>query len=221
MHRALSSLLAPHYCYSCDSIGELLCQACKYNIASEPYAQCVVCGTPTSGDESLCRHCIRPYSKAWCVGEKREALEKLIDAHKFERTKDVYRVFASLLDERLPVLPSDTIIVPVPTVAKHIRQRGYDHTRLLAARFAQIRGLKVSTPLLRRNASSQRGASKQDRWVQAKEAFHSQILDGGRYLLIDDVFTTGATVEHAAKAMLEAGADDVWLAVVARQPLEK
>ena len=221
MHRRLSNLIAPHYCCSCGEIGSLLCENCKYDISLEPYAQCLQCRAPSSVATGLCGGCITPYSRAWCIGEKQGALEKLIDAHKFERAKDAYLTFADLLHDTLPILPEDIRIVPVPTIPVHIRRRGYDHTALFAKAFASKRHLTVATPLLRLTRDTQRGATKAERHKQAARAFASEHLDGGIYLLLDDVYTTGATVEYAAKALRDAGADDVWVAVIARQPLEK
>ena len=56
---------------------------------------------------------------------------------------------------------------------------------------------------------------------QAKQAFSCKPLGGGRYLLVDDVFTTGATVHYAAQQLKDAGANEVWGAIIAHQPLEK
>lgn len=70
--------------------------------------------------------------------------------------------------------------------------------------------------------TQQRNATKKQWRVQAKEAFRStRHLNGGVYLLIDDVVTTGATLHYGAQALLDAGADDVWVTVVARQPLDR
>jgi predicted amidophosphoribosyltransferase len=128
---------------------------------------------------------------------------------------------AALLDDIVPRLPEHVIIVPVPTLAVHVRQRGYDHMVLLAKAFAAIRELQSKSLLSRRTATSQRGASRVVRMHQAEQAFSCAPLQGGIYVLLDDVLTTGATAEHAARALLAAGADEVWLAIIARQPLEK
>lgn len=216
-----SNLIAPHYCCSCGEIGSILCENCKYDIVSEPYSKCLHCGSPTSGGEAVCGGCALPFSRAWCIGEKNGGLEGLIDAHKFERAKAASPVFSQLLDATLPQLPDSVTVVPVPTVATHIRQRGYDHTLLLARSFAAMRSLQMKTPLRRRTNDTQRGASRREREEQAKRAFVCDTLGGGCYLLLDDVYTTGATVRYAAEALKAAGANEVWLAIVARQPLEK
>ncbi len=213
-------LLAPHYCCSCDKIGSILCDYCKYDITSDPFQSCLVCNTACAGGEALCGRHVLPYSRAWCVGERSETLKQLMNAHKFERARAGHEIMAELLDHVLPQLPSDTTIVPVPTIAKHIRQRGYDHTTLLAKQLACHRSLPYSHILERATSTSQLGKGRKERRLQASQAFQSATTTG-RILLIDDIFTTGSTLEYAAKALKEAGASEVWTAVIARQPLEK
>lgn len=125
-----------------------------------------------------------------------------------------------MLLETLPDLPPDTVVVPIPTITAHVRQRGYDHTLLMARYIAKRRQLQVE-PLLRRvDSSVQHRANRQQRLLQARGAFEAtkSSLDASRpYLIIDDVVTTGATVHYAAQALRKAGARHVWVAAVARQ----
>ncbi len=218
---SLLSILAPHYCCSCGQIGGVLCSYCKFNIVSEPYAACVVCGSPASGASSLCGACRTPYTKAWCVGERLSALKALINDYKFERVKSAGSVCAALLDETLPDLPPNTYVVAIPTVSSHRRVRGYDHSVVMARAFARRRQLPYRQVLKRIGNEGQRGAGKRQRIEQAKRAFTAPSLSGGTYLLIDDVMTTGATMHYGAETLLAAGADEVWVAVLAYQPLDK
>jgi predicted amidophosphoribosyltransferase len=119
-------------------------------------------------------------------------------------------------------LPRNCIIVPVPTVAAHIRQRGYDHTLLIAKKLAKLQGLPLRRPLYRVTSSKQRGENRENHRVQASKAFAARgVLDPEAiYLLIDDVITTGATLRYAAKALADAGAREIWAGIIARQPLD-
>ncbi len=222
MRIQLSDTLAPHYCRSCGEIGAVLCPYCKYDIITEPYEICVVCNSPNTSTESLCKSCQKPYQRLWCVGARSDVLRDLITDYKFNRNKATYQVLADLLNQRLPQLPEDTIVVPVPTVRSHVRQRGYDHCALIAEEFAKHRGLQYFTALQRINNEAQRGANRIERKTQASRAFTTKgALHSSTYLVIDDVLTTGATVEFAAKALKDVGATNVWVAVIAHQPLEK
>lgn len=214
-------IIAPHYCYGCAKIGTTLCENCKYDIVDEAVDVCMVCAQPSS--VGICKLCHTSYDRAWFVGERSDILERIINAYKFERVIDASNSFASLLDMRLPVLPPDIIVIPVPTIAPHVRQRGYDHTARIAKLFGAHRNLAVRAVLRRRDSHMQRGRNKKDRFAQAETAFYcdSPLDPQAIYLLIDDVVTTNATVRYAASALREAGATTVWVAVLARQPLDK
>lgn len=214
-------IIAPHYCYGCAKTGTPLCENCKYDIVDEAVDACMVCAQPSS--VGICKSCHTSYDRAWFVGERSDILERIINAYKFERVIDASSSLASLLDMRLPVLPPDVIVIPVPTIASHVRQRGYDHTARIAQSFGTRHSLAVQAVLRRRDSHMQRGQNKNDRFAQAKAAFYCDApLDSQAiYLLIDDVVTTNATVRYAASALRDAGATTVWVAVLARQPLDK
>jgi ComF family protein len=163
-----------------------------------------------------------PYDKAWFVGYRRDSLQRLVGLYKFERVRSAYRTVGELLTDVVPDLPPEAIVVPVPTVASHVRERGYDHTLLIARYFARQRGLRLSRPLRRSTHTKQRQASANTRDAQAKLAFkvEGMIENNVPYLLVDDIMTTGATLKYAAKALKGAGATQVWVAVVARQTLD-
>ncbi len=156
------------------------------------------------------------------VGERHDALQRLVGLYKFERARQAYQVLGGLLDETLPDLPSNTIVVPVPTVASHVRERGYDHALLMARDFAKRRGLRLSNVLARATHTKQRNASAKVRDTQAKSAFYARnrLEFSATYLLIDDIMTTGATLKYATNVLKAAGASEVWVAVVARQTLD-
>lgn len=213
--------LAPHYCVSCGEIGSLLCDSCKYDIISEPADCCLLCGRP-SAPSGACKGCRSPFERTWHVGERSGAIEELINQYKFHYAVAATVPLGGMLLSCLPKLPAGTVIVPVPTIRAHVRQRGYDHTLLLARYIARQLGVPVERPITRLTTTVQRGAGRKQRLVQAGVAFtvRGEVLPGVPYLLIDDVVTTGATITHAAKALCQAGATEVWAAAIARQPLD-
>ncbi len=215
-------LLAPHSCYSCGKTGQTLCDNCKYDITQEPFFGCIVCCGATAPD-GVCRGCKTEYERAWAVAERTAAIEQLIDGYKFSHQKASSRVLVELLDEVLPDFsPYSPTVVPIPTIAQHIRMRGYDHVALVAKAFAARRQIRYAPLLSRQTTTKQIGASRRQRFENAKHAFgcHATISEDAPILLIDDIFTTGATLTYAAKALKEAGASTVWAAVLARQPLD-
>jgi ComF family protein len=222
MKLSILNLIAPHYCCSCGEIGSILCDYCKFNIISEPYDACILCGMLASGRENVCQKCKAAFSKAWCVGERAGELKTLIDAYKFNRARAAHKALAELLHEIVPFLPKDTIITAVPTIPAHVRARGYDQAALLARHFAILRHLPYQAAVSRRTNTVQHTAkTKRQRIEQAKKAFLATVEPGRTYLLIDDVCTTGASLRYAAKVLKDAGAKDVWVAVLAKQSGKK
>lgn len=213
------SYIAPHYCCGCGKIGTLLCLDCKYNIIHEGSGGCIVCVRPTL--LGVCSACKTTYDKAWYLGSRQGVLEKLVDMYKFERVIRSASELASLFDMALPVFPSNTVIVPVPTIASHIRLRGYDHALILAQQFAKRRKLPVRPIVTRKTNTVQHELNRKQRLKAAAQAFMcSKANADAPYLVIDDITTTGATLQYVAEALRTAGASTVWVAVVARQELK-
>lgn len=214
----LATLLAPHTCCGCNITGTLLCDNCKNDIIHNPLYRCLECGQPTLSGQ--CQACTLSYAAAWCALQREAALEQLIDRYKFERAQAAQHTLAGLLDAVTPPLPADTIIVPIPTIPAHQRQRGYDHCRLLAQAFAQRRGLPCQPVLTRAQYSVQLGSSHAQRQQQACQAFACSYTLSSEvtYCLIDDISTTGATIRYASRCLRTAGARQVIAVVVAHQP---
>lgn len=217
----LLSYLAPHYCCGCGQIGDVICDNCKYNITSESFNVCLSCGKNLI-NEMVCSECKLPYSHSWCVGERSGVLQRAIGEYKFQHKRAACKDLGDMIVTILPDLPLETIIVPVPTVTAHIRERGFDHAYLLARHVAECQGLTVSRVIKRQTSTKQRDADKRTRQRQAKEAFRvDEVLSSDvPYLLLDDVVTTGATVKYAAEALRQAGARQIWVVAIARQPLD-
>ncbi len=215
----LLHFVAPHLCSGCGRVGSLLCDDCKSYIIQRPLRGCVVC-LNTSRDGVCASHHL-PYTKAWVVGERRDTLQRLVGSFKFQHARAGARILAELLHERIPLLPQETIVVPVPTISSHVRERGYDHTRLIAEHFAKRRHLPVELVIKHQGTSVQKKANKKTRALQAQHAFSlSKPVKDVPYLIIDDVITTGATIEYASELLKQAGAAAIWVGAIARQPLD-
>jgi ComF family protein len=107
----------------------------------------------------------------------------------------------------------------IPTVDKHIRERGFDHARLLAKTVAKQRRTIAVPLLVRYTQTTQLGASKVVRMKNMTHAFGikpNTTLNGKHVVLIDDVITTGATILAAARVLKDAGAARVTVVAVAR-----
>lgn len=215
------SFVAPHHCYFCGQVGVPICNNCKYNIISDPFERCIGCGG-VALPSGLCGRCIVPYGRGWVVDAYRGPMGDVIKGMKIVSMRQVATVLGEILASRLPRLPSHVVIVPVPTLRSHIRQRGFDHTRIIATTTSRHLKVPVEFLLRRIGKSMQRGATGAQRRQQAKEAFRVEgvINPDAIYLLVDDVVTTGATIREASKLLRAAGAKDVWVAVLARETLD-
>lgn len=213
----LIQLLAPHHCYFCNQNGEIVCRSCIYNITEDSFSACFGCKALSAA--GVCRRCAPrlPFASCWVVAERQGAVKQLLHDYKFSRLYAAHKALASLLDAALPILPSGTVVVAVPTISRHIRLRGYDHAALLARRFAQGRRLAYKPLLARKTNSVQVGANKTVRQSQAKQAFScpSNVPSDVPYLIIDDIITTGATVVAASRCLKQAGAKQIMVAAIA------
>ena len=126
-------------------------------------------------------------------------------------------MLADLLSEVIDFEP-DMKIVALPTIGKHIRERGFDHTWSIARKIARINGLEAVKALKRGNNTVQVGSNREERQEQAKTAYiaNDSINKDANYLLIDDVWTTGSIIMTAAKKLREAGCKKISVAVVAK-----
>ncbi|MGI9027675.1 MAG: ComF family protein, partial [Candidatus Saccharimonadales bacterium] len=129
-------------------------------------------------------------------------------------------VIANCLHHQLPALPSGVIVTAAPTTAVRVRQRGYDQARLIARHVAKKRNLPYLETLRRTKNTRQVGSNRAERFIQLENAFTAhrpERIDGKHLLVIDDVLTTGATLESAARTLKMVGAATVDAAVFAHQ----
>lgn len=212
-------LFAPHRCVSCGENGAILCNHCIYNIKSEPYQQCVFCGYIATKN-GFCKKCSPSlFTQGWCVGTREEILKDAIDQYKFDSQRTAAHQLALLLDETVPQLPPDVAIVGIPTSSRSRRLKGFDHIDLIVRRFAKMRHLERVYPLRREYQQSLHFLNKHDRTNLSDKLFSLRMMSvPPTILLIDDIVTTGTTVRAAAKLLKNAGAKQIYLAVIARQP---
>lgn len=215
----LLSVVAPHLCSGCGRIGSAFCSNCKYNIVNEPYLGCIICGKHEL--KGVCEDHKVSFNQAWVVGVRSDALQRLIGGFKFRNIKAAAKDLAYLLDQRLPLLPQNIVFVPIPTARSHVRERGYDHVLLITKHLASRRRRPVSQILKRNNSFTQHHANRNERQKQAADAYRMEgVVDPTKvYILVDDILTTGSTMKEAALVLKNAGAT-VWVAVIARQPLD-
>jgi ComF family protein len=151
-------------------------------------------------------------------------LRTAIHQFKYEDLRCLASPLGKLMAEGWSKLASSSIkpdvIVPIPLHPKRQRQRGYNQATLLALELAaRLQRPVVEDALIRTKATApQIDLNIQERWANVRDAFQCQTssLSGKQVLLIDDVYTTGATLESAAVALHRTGARSIWAYTLAR-----
>jgi len=217
------SIIAPHNCILCSKESNILCDACFFDVFDEPHEACFLCDAPTA-EGRVCRNCAQKTKLAhvWIAGSYDGAIKALIRDYKFNRKRAAFKPLGRALLQVLPYL-QDIVVVPVPTAPRRIRIRGYDHAKLLAEYVAKEKGWQLSSALQRRHNDRQVGSARAQRFKQAQTAYKvtrsANALVGKHVLLVDDVTTSGATIQAAAELLAKAGAAQVNAVVIAKHTL--
>lgn len=210
----LLDLVCPHRCRGCGELGAVLCDCCKKDLLDGAINHCPKCGKVIDG---VCAECKTPFDATFVVGYRDEMIGALAEEYKFFGVRGMEKVLGDVLDEFLPDFGEEMVVVPLPTIAKHVRERGVDHTLMMGKRLAKKRGWKLEQLILRRKNTVQLGAGAKLRRAQAKEAyqFRDKIDERKTYLLLDDVWTTGASMTEAGKILRENGVKKLVAVVLA------
>jgi ComF family protein len=157
------------------------------------------------------------------AGRYEGALKLAIHSYKFLYKRAASEDLTTLLDSLLPPTRSDLIVVSVPTVTSRVRRRGFDHAMLLAKSLVHKRKLVYINVLSRTGQKQQVGLGRNDRLIAQKDTMYirnGDIVVGKNILLVDDVVTTGSTLNEAARVLKSAGAARVDCVVLAQSALE-
>lgn len=214
------SLLSPFECIGCGEEGRELCLLCADDKLEKVPPMCYRCGK-SSYDSSTCKSCrsSTAIKHFWAATYYEDLAKRLLHRVKFEYAKSACIDVANIISETLPDTSQIDVITYVPTTNSRVRSRGFDQSRLIAREIAKLKLIEFRQLLLRVGRTRQVGSGRKERFEQMKLAFTvSNLKDvaGKRILLIDDVLTTGATVESAAKLLKDGGAKSVDVAVFAR-----
>jgi ComF family protein len=212
------STIAPHECLNCNAEGKLLCDSCTRLLDSVPEA-CYRCRKLSDGGKT-CKSC-RSSSDLFIVRAATvyEGLAKeLVWQLKFQGAQAAAREIADQMTYLIPHAP-EVLLVPVPTATSRIRRRGYDQATLIAKALAVKTGARYVPALRRSGQHHQLGSSRTQRVTQLQHAYRCirpKEVAGKHIILIDDVLTTGATLEAAARTIKATGAKRVSAVVYAR-----
>jgi len=234
----LLNLLLPPCCPLCGGTLEAgpassFCSACLAGFPSPGGSCCPRCALPyplPSGSNHLCEACLRrepPFLYTRCLGLYDGGLRDAIQRFKFNGAVHLDRPLARLLATEIQDVYDSfrpELLVAVPLHRQRLRARTYNQSLLLARELGRQWRLPAPSRLLRRVRATlpQQGLAAEERRSHLKGAFGlSGRLEGERVLLVDDVFTTGATARECAATLLAGGASQVAVAVLARARLRR
>lgn len=235
IHRAVRFLL-PADCAVCraplaDDPTPHFCSGCWSTIVLPSHSRCARCDRPFASPVAtvyspthVCHSCaLRPpsFTRAWTLYPYQSPLRDAICLFKYRGIVSLATPLARLMINQLPALDSIDLLMPVPLHAGRLREREFNQSLLLADRIGRHLCLPVSCADLIRAVPSpaQTTLSRKERLKNLRGAFtvtRPESIAGKRILLIDDVFTTGATVNECAKTLRKAGSGDVFALTLGR-----
>ncbi|HMN84185.1 MAG TPA: ComF family protein [Burkholderiaceae bacterium] len=232
----------PRSCLLCeaallrDECG--MCGGCRGALAGAGGTRCRCCGQAGPPDDAavgtgdfLCGDCAATtpaFDRTHVLADYRAPLDRAIVTMKFRHKRAIGSALGDTLAEHLLKQagePAPELVVAVPLSLERLLERGFNPAQVIAARVARRLGLPAPRPLLRRlwHTGSQSGLGLRERRDNVEGVFDcdeaaGRAISGRAVLLVDDVMTTGATLQAAADALKCAGARAVVNAVIARTP---
>lgn len=220
----LVSLLVPPLCVVCrepEWSGDAVCPACRRGLVALPDPRCERCGAPVVTRVSRCPECRgRPlgFRAAWSPYAYESAARGIVAALKARGATPAARLMAAAIVSRAPAGLLAGTLVPVPAHPERRRRHGMNQASCLAAALGCAAKLPVARALRRAPGSRpQVGLARGERLANARGSVSTRRAPpAGRLVLVDDVYTTGATLDACARSLVEAGGQDVVAVTFAR-----
>ena len=216
-------LLYPDRCPVCDRVlrDTLICPGCakKIRYITQPF--CYSCGKQLEQEEQeLCFDCSRKkhvFRQGRAVFQYQSPVREMLYRYKYSNRRDYTEFFAReaarLCGGWVRGLGID-LVMPIPLSQKRKRRRGYNQADLFGKRFAELCGLDYDAKKLVRirHTAPQKQLSVQERKNNLKNAFkiNGNVVNLKRILLIDDIYTTGSTIDAAALVLKQSGIEYVF-----------
>ena len=225
----LLEIFFPKFCFRCQREGNYLCQDCIATLDVLENTFCL-CENPSRLPlAGKCRNCAGNHLDGlyFAASYKSNLIKTLIHQFKYEPyIKDLSSSLALLIITHFNLIqkefpPESYILIPVPLSRKKLKKRGYNQSEEIAKELSENLKIPLITDCLikEKETPPQMELPKEERLKNIKGAFsvlHQEKIKDKKILLVDDVYTTGATMEECAKILKKSGASEIWGVAVAR-----
>jgi ComF family protein len=231
----VSDIIFPPQCLACAEIinqpaSQIFCSLCLEKISFITDSFCPICGVPflsSPAESHICGNCLgnKPcYTQARAVAGFETVIMDVIHKFKYGRNISIGNALGSFMANfSFPDFDFSeySLLIPVPLHIKRLRERGFNQSILLAKKMGKKYKIPVNFSLLKRCkfTLTQTGLNRAEREKNIKGAFavadKKKVADEN-IILIDDVYTTGATINECAKVLLKAGAQKVAILTLSR-----
>lgn len=225
-------LLFPRRCPVCGRISRGICTECRKQLPYIRQPFCFRCGRPVEREEDeYCADCqkhVHNFTQGRALWLYTGKMRETIHAVKYQNKREYLEYFAKEMAESLKkeiVNWKPEIIMPIPMHASSKSVRGYNQAEILAVYLGRELGIPVERKALKkvRKTANQKELDHRSRRTNLKDAFevhlpHGQKQIWKKVLLVDDVYTTGSTLDEAARMLRKSGVRDVYFAVICIVP---
>ena len=212
-------LLFPQRCVVCRATGAPACARCLARLRRIRPPLCERCGAPTAWPVRRCAECAGrrlAFASARAAVAHDDAARALVGAWKHRSLRRLAVDAAAVVADALEPPPGVAVLVPVPADPERVLERAHHPAEALARELAARWSLPLEPLLTRRHARPQRGLSRTERRRNVATVSAAGTPAPPRVVLVDDVYTTGATVSAAASALRRAGARQVHVVTFSR-----
>ena len=228
MAKSILNLFFPPRCAVCDTVlpygTEGVCRECEKCLPFVEEPRCFRCGrTVENAEEEYCGDCRKRqhmFTRAFPVLEYLPPVSDAMAAMKYQGRAEYAVFYGELLAKHFRSVWQELApdaLVPVPVHPNRLRKRGYNQAERIASAMSAKTGIPVREDLLIRaeDTKAQKKLSREDRSLNLRAAFQPGTgVSPPCVILVDDIYTTGATVDACARVLLQNGAKQVYVAVV-------